>query len=70
MTKAPSPHRSHADTDAASKGAGGRGEAVQITVCYPWELWGSLPYLGTNGNLDGGKSLLIQSVRAFRSEPY
>ena len=48
--------------------SGGRTAAVIVTVCYEWELAAILPYLGLS-NMENNSSL-IQSVAAFRSEPY
>lgn len=58
-----------ADADLVSKGAGGRTSAVVITACYSWGLWVTIPYVDV-GNIDDGKAIVIQSVRAFESEPY
>ncbi len=52
-----------------STGAGGREKIVIIVACYPWELLASIPYLGL-GNVNDSKAQLIQSVMAFKSEPY
>ncbi|MDO9383761.1 MAG: pilus assembly protein [Hyphomicrobiaceae bacterium] len=59
----------YADTIPVSTGAGGRERVVIIVACYPWELLTSIPYLGL-GNVNGGSAQLIQSVMAFKSEPY
>lgn len=59
----------YADTVPVSTGAGGRERVVIIVACYPWELLASIPYLGL-GNVNDGSSQLIQSVMAFKSEPY
>lgn len=59
----------YADNIAVSQGAGGREQVVVIVVCYPWELLASLPYIGL-GNVNGGNAQLIQSILAFKSEPY
>jgi Flp pilus assembly protein TadG len=47
---------------------GGSSSVVFITVCYPWDFGGHLPFLKL-GNLSDG-SLLIQTSVAFRTEPY
>ena len=47
---------------------GGAGAVVLVTVCYPWELGGKLPFFKM-GNLSDG-SLLMQASVAFRTEPY
>ena len=39
-----------------------------VTVCYPWEFGGKLPFFKI-GNLSDG-SLLMQASVAFRTEPY
>lgn len=59
----------YVDTDQVSAGAGGRERVVIIVACYPWQLLASLPYLGL-GNANSGSAQLIQSVMAFKSEPY
>ena len=41
---------------------------VLVTVCYPWEFGGKLPFFKL-GNLQGG-ALLMQASAAFRTEPY
>lgn len=47
---------------------GDAGEVVLVTVCYEWELAGSLPFLSV-GNMPNG-SALIQASTTFRTEPY
>ena len=59
----------YADDIPVSTGAGGREMIVIIVACYPWELLASIPYLGL-GNVNDSKAQLIQSVMAFKSEPY
>ena len=59
----------YADAIPVSTGAGGREMVVIIVACYPWELLASIPYLGL-GNVNDSKAQLIQSVVAFKSEPY
>ena len=59
----------YGDAIPVSTGAGGREKIVIIVACYPWELLASIPYLGL-GNVNDGKAQLIQSVMAFKSEPY
>jgi Flp pilus assembly protein TadG len=55
-------------TETVESESGGRDEAVVITVCYEWQLASALPFLML-GNMSGD-SALIQSVAAFRSEPF
>lgn len=59
----------YGDTDNVSTGAGGRERVVIVVACYPWELLASLPYMRL-GNVNGGAAHLLQSVQAFKSEPY
>jgi hypothetical protein len=56
-------------TDAAAGfDIGGGSSVLLVTVCYPWELGGKLPFFKM-GNLSDG-SLLMQASVAFRTEPY
>jgi Flp pilus assembly protein TadG len=56
-------------TDAGAAFNTGSGSAVVlVTVCYPWDFGGKLPFFKM-GNLNDG-SLLMQSSVAFRTEPY
>lgn len=48
--------------------AGGAQQAVVVTLCYEWDLASILPFLML-GNMSSN-SALIQSVSAFRSEPF
>lgn len=59
------------DTDAisgAGGAAGGRSQAVLVTVCYEWKLAQAMPFLMLS-NMGNG-SAVIQAVATFRSEPY
>lgn len=56
------------DQSAAGFSTGGASSVVLVTVCYPWEFGGSLPFFKL-GNLNDG-SLLMQASVAFRTEPY
>ena len=47
---------------------GSANSVVLVTVCYPWEFGGKLPFLKI-GNLTDG-SVLLQASVAFRTEPY
>jgi Flp pilus assembly protein TadG len=47
---------------------GGASSVVLVTVCYPWEFGGKLPFIHL-GNLKNGE-LLLQASVAFRTEPY
>jgi Flp pilus assembly protein TadG len=47
---------------------GATSAVVLVTVCYPWEFGGKLPFFKM-GNLSDG-SLLMQASVAFRTEPY
>lgn len=61
----------YGDAIPVSTGAGGRESVVIIVACYPWALLASIPYLGLgNVNVDGKSAQLMQSVMAFKSEPY
>jgi Flp pilus assembly protein TadG len=56
-------------TDAAAGfNAGSGSSVVLVTVCYPWDFGGKLPFFKM-GNLNDG-SLLMQASVAFRTEPY
>lgn len=56
------------DQTAATFDTGNASSVVLITVCYPWEFGGKLPFVKI-GNLTNGAVLLQASV-AFRTEPY
>jgi len=56
------------DEAAATFDTGGTSSVVLVTVCYPWEFGGKLPFIRL-GNLADG-SLLMQASVAFRAEPY
>jgi Flp pilus assembly protein TadG len=56
------------DQSAATFDTGGASSVVLVTVCYPWDYGGRLPFLKI-GNLQSGAVLLQASV-AFRTEPY
>jgi Flp pilus assembly protein TadG len=53
---------------SATFDTGGASSVVLVTVCYPWEFGGKLPFFKI-GNLSDG-SLLMQASVAFRTEPY
>lgn len=53
---------------SAGFNTGGAGAVVLVTVCYPWDFGGKLPFFKM-GNLNDG-SLLMQASVAFRTEPY
>ena len=53
---------------AAGFDTGGASSVVLITVCFPWEFGGKLPFIKM-GNLTNG-ALLMQASVAFRTEPY
>jgi Flp pilus assembly protein TadG len=48
--------------------AGNASSVVLVTVCYPWDFGGKLPFIHL-GNLKNG-ALLMQASVAFRTEPY
>jgi hypothetical protein len=56
------------DQTAATFDTGNASSVVLVTVCYPWEFGGKLPFVKI-GNLTNGAVLLQASV-AFRTEPY
>jgi Flp pilus assembly protein TadG len=56
------------DQSAATFDTGGASSVVLVTVCYPWDYGGRLPFIKI-GNLQNGAVLLQASV-AFRTEPY
>jgi Flp pilus assembly protein TadG len=56
------------DQSAATFDTGGASSVVLVTVCYPWDYGGKLPFIKI-GNLNNGAVLLQASV-AFRTEPY
>jgi Flp pilus assembly protein TadG len=56
------------DQSAATFDTGGASSVVLVTVCYPWDFGGKLPFIKL-GNLQNGAVLLQASV-AFRTEPY
>lgn len=53
---------------AAAFNPGAGSSVVLVTVCYPWEFGGKLPFFKM-GNLNNGAFLMQASV-AFRSEPF
>jgi Flp pilus assembly protein TadG len=56
------------DQTAATFDTGNASSVVLVTVCYPWDYGGKLPFIKI-GNLQNGAVLLQASV-AFRTEPY
>jgi Flp pilus assembly protein TadG len=52
----------------AAFNTGGAGAVVLVTVCYPWDFGGKLPFFKM-GNLNNG-AMLMQASVAFRTEPY
>ncbi|KAB2916047.1 MAG: pilus assembly protein [Hyphomicrobiaceae bacterium] len=56
------------DQSTASFDPGTASSVVLVTVCYPWQFGGKLPFFKL-GNLKDG-SLLMQASAAFRTEPY
>jgi hypothetical protein len=56
------------DQTAATFDTGGASSVVLVTVCYPWDYGGKLPFIKL-GNLQNG-SVLMQASVAFRTEPY
>lgn len=56
------------DQSAATFNTGAATSVVLVTVCYPWDFGGKLPFVKI-GNLQNGAVLLQASV-AFRTEPY
>lgn len=56
------------DQSKAEFNPGGASSVVLITVCYPWDFGGRLPFIALNNMKDG--SLLIQASVAFRTEPF
>ena len=56
------------EQSAANFNPGGASSVVLITVCYPWNFGGKLPFIKLNTLKDG--SLLMQASVAFRTEPY
>jgi len=57
-----------AEQAAATFDTGNASSVVLVTVCYPWEFGGKLPFIRL-GNLKNG-ALLMQASVAFRTEPY
>ena len=57
-----------AEQGAATFDTGNASSVVLVTVCYPWEFGGKLPFIRL-GNLKNG-ALLMQASVAFRTEPY
>ena len=57
-----------AEQGAAIFDIGNASSVVLVTVCYPWEFGGKLPFIRL-GNLENG-ALLMQASVAFRTEPY
>ncbi len=49
--------------------AGNASEIVIVTACYKWDFTRNIPFLKL-GNMDNGKSLMMQTMTAFRAEPY
>jgi Flp pilus assembly protein TadG len=56
------------DQSAATFNTGTASSVILVTVCYPWDFGGKLPFIKI-GNLQNGAVLLQASV-AFRTEPY
>ena len=56
------------DQTAATFDTGTASSVILVTVCYPWDFGGKLPFVKI-GNLNNGAVLLQASV-AFRTEPY
>ena len=56
------------DQSAATFTTGGASSVVLVTVCYPWDYGGKLPFIKL-GNLTNG-AVLMQASVAFRTEPY
>ena len=52
----------------AAFNTGAASSVVLVTVCYPWDFGGKLPFFKL-GNLQDG-ALLMQASAAFRTEPY
>jgi Flp pilus assembly protein TadG len=49
--------------------AGTASEIVIVTGCYKWDFTRNIPFVKL-GNMDNGKSLMMQTMTAFRAEPY
>ena len=56
------------DQTAATFDTGNASSVVLVTVCYPWDFGGKLPFVKI-GNLQNG-AVLMQASVAFRTEPY
>ena len=56
------------DQSAATFDTGGASSVALVTVCYPWDFGGKMPFIKL-GNLQSG-ALLLQASVAFRTEPY
>jgi Flp pilus assembly protein TadG len=56
------------DQSAATFDTGGASSVILVTVCYPWDYGGKLPFIKL-GNLQNG-AVLMQASVAFRTEPY
>ena len=56
------------DQSAAIFNTGNASSVILVTVCYPWDFGGKLPFIKL-GNLQGG-GVLLQSSVAFRTEPF
>jgi hypothetical protein len=57
-----------AEEACAAFNAGNASSVVLVTVCYPWDFGGKLPFIHL-GNLTNG-ALLMQASVSFRTEPY
>lgn len=57
-----------AEEASAAFNAGNASSVVLVTVCYPWDFGGQLPFIHL-GNLKNG-ALLMQASVSFRTEPY
>jgi Flp pilus assembly protein TadG len=57
-----------AEEASAAFNAGNASSVVLVTVCYPWDFGGKLPFIHL-GNLKNG-ALLMQASVSFRTEPY
>jgi hypothetical protein len=57
-----------AEEATAAFDPGNASSVVLVTVCYPWDFGGKLPFIRL-GNLQNG-ALLMQASVTFRTEPY
>ena len=56
-------------SDLIATSAGSASEIVIVTGCYKWDFTRNIPFIKL-GNMDNGKSLMMQTMTAFRAEPY